>query len=295
MSIIHHALETSQPLIEAARHRLQIQFPPEPLIVDGDLVRLTQVFANLLNNAAKYMEPAGDIQIQAHAEGGQVRVSIKDQGLGIPADMLPRIFDLFTQVGTGSHSQGGLGIGLALARSLVELHGGRIEAHSEGPGQGSEFRVLLPLAIGASMPNAPDSVRPQPLHRCRVMIVDDNHDAADSLALSLDPEGAEVQVYYAGADAFDQLTAFKPDAIVLDLGMPGWDGYETARRIRSHPDGAKVLLVALSGWGQEEDRRRTREAGFDHHLVKPVDLDALFRLLAPLGSPSAATDGRESD
>ncbi|MGZ8245483.1 PAS domain S-box protein [Methylomagnum sp.] len=281
-AVLGHALETSQPLIKAAGHQLSVALPPEPICLDADPVRLAQVFANLLNNAAKYTEPGGRIQITAERQGGVAVVSIRDSGVGIPVEMLPRVFDLFAQVDRSlGRAQGGLGIGLALVRNLVEMHGGRVEAHSEGMGRGAEFKVRLPLAatrpLAADGPQTP-AVEPGPSRR--LLVVDDNRDAADSLALLLDALDYDVRVAYDGSTALDILGAFKPAVVLLDIGMPGMDGYETARRVRRHPAGQDVTLIALTGWGQEEDRRRTQAAGFDHHLVKPVDIERLQSLLA---------------
>ena len=285
---VDHALETSQPLIEGGNHRLIVSLPSEPLFVEADPVRLTQVIANLLNNAAKYMDQGGSIHVTAERSGDEAMLSVRDEGIGIAAENLPRVFELFGQIDRSlKRAQSGLGIGLALVRRLVEMHGGRVDAHSEGLGQGSEFVVHLPLA--APMPNlAPPLAAsspgiPSPL---RVVVVDDNRDAADTLAMLMTGLGSTVRVVYEGAAALEILPAFKPDMVLLDLGMPGMDGYEVARRIRQLPSAARILLVAITGWGEEKDQQRTREAGFDHHLTKPVRLDALRALLTSLRSPA---------
>jgi PAS domain S-box-containing protein len=288
-TLFSQALEISQPSIEVGGHQVEIELPDEPLILDADPARLAQVFSNLLNNAAKYTEPYGRIRLRGRRQDGEAVVSVIDNGVGIPPEMLPRVFDLFAQVDRNlRRSRGGLGIGLALVRSLVELHGGRVEAHSEGVGLGSEFWVHLPLAAagsaGASGLEAPEPP-PAPSLLSRILIVDDNRDAADSLGMLFESFGATVQAVYGGADALEALEAFHPDVVLLDLGMPGMDGYEVARRIRQRPGSRRLTLIALTGWGQEEDRNRTREAGFDHHLVKPVDLDSLMPLLASLEKP----------
>jgi two-component system CheB/CheR fusion protein len=287
-AVLRAALETSRPLLEASRHRLTIEMPDEALVLDADPLRLAQVFANLLNNAAKYTDEGGQIALRIRRAGGTAVVSVRDDGVGIPVDRLAEVFDLFQQVdGSLGRAQGGLGIGLTLVRRLVELHGGRVEAHSEGPGTGSEFVVTLPLA-GEEEPPAAIGVEPasartgtvQAPHR--VLVVDDNVDAGESLELLLRVLGVEARLVHDGEAALAALGAFQPAMVLLDLGMPGMDGFEVARRIRAQRTGARPLLIALTGWGQPEDRRRTREAGFDDHLVKPVDLSVLQSLLALL-------------
>jgi signal transduction histidine kinase/ActR/RegA family two-component response regulator len=283
-SVIQNAIETSRPLIDAGGHALAVQLPPEHLAVHGDGVRLAQVFSNLLNNAAKYTDPHGTIEVAARRDGDAVVVSVKDSGTGIPADMLPRVFELFTQVdGATNRAHGGLGIGLTLVKNLVEMHGGSIDAKSDGPGKGSEFVVRLPLSSSAAAdvpkPAAPASA---PLSPRRVLVVDDNRDAADSLAMLLRLLGATVRVVNGGRDALKLLDDYVPDIMLLDIGMPGMDGYEVARRVRERSELNDVTLVALTGWGQDEDRRRSRSAGFDHHLIKPADVGEIKALLASL-------------
>jgi CheY-like chemotaxis protein/two-component sensor histidine kinase len=293
-TVVQSAVETSRPLIERARHSLTVTLPPEPLAVEADPVRLAQVIANLLNNAAKYTEEEGHIQLTAAAEGDKAVVSVRDDGLGIPPNMLPRVFDLFAQVDqTLQRAQGGLGIGLALVRSLVELHGGRVEARSEGAGRGSEFVVRLPLAPGSHARGeaAPGEADPQaavPLPH-RVLVVDDNRDAADSLGMLLKLLGADVKVVYDGLSALEVIGTFSPAVVLMDIGMPGLDGHEVARRVRHDLGLREVTLIAMTGWGQEDDRRRSQEAGFNHHVVKPIDVDALQTLLAslPAAKPGA--------
>jgi PAS domain S-box-containing protein len=284
-AVVRSAVETSKPLIDAARHQLAISLPAEPLVLEADPVRLAQVLANLLNNAAKYTDEGGQIWLTGRREGAQAVVSVRDNGAGIPRDMLQKVFDLFTQVDrTYNRSQGGLGIGLTLVRNLVDKHGGSVEARSAGPGQGSEFVVRLPLAEGRPGPQGanqrgdlPAAVAPR-----RILVVDDNLDAADSLAMLLKFLGADVYTVNGGPAAIEALTTYRPSVVLLDIGMPGMDGYEVARRARQHPEGRDVTLIALTGWGQEEDRRRSAEAGIDHHLVKPVELGALEALLDSL-------------
>jgi PAS domain S-box-containing protein len=284
-TVVAHAVETSQPGIESEGHRLTVGMPPEPLWVNGDLVRLAQVVSNLLNNAAKYTERGGEVALTVSREGSEAVLRVRDTGIGIAPEHLPRLFDMFYQAERRTkESQGGLGLGLSLVRGLVELHGGRVEAHSAGPGRGSVFVVRLPLLEGGE---TKDDVRGRPeqkpggeMARRRVLVVDDNVDAADGLAMLLRLEGQDVQVAYDGASALASAEADPPSLAFLDLGMPMMDGYELARAFRARPALAGVVLVALTGWGQPEDRQRTREAGFDYHLVKPVDADALHRLFA---------------
>ena len=280
---VRRAVETSSPLIEAGQHQLAISLPAEPLYVDGDPVRLAQVISNLLNNAAKYTNPAGQIWITVRREDNQASISVRDTGIGIPPEMQPRVFEMFSQGDrSASRSQGGLGIGLTLARSLVELHGGTIHVESPGKDQGSEFVVRLPLSA-AELPSV-DGPRPRSssavLPPARVLVVDDNQDAASSLALLLECLGADVQVANSGAEALSAVEAYRPAVVLLDLGMPGMDGYEVARRIRARPELRNTVLIALSGWGQDQDRRRSRDAGFNHHLVKPADIGSLQEILA---------------
>lgn len=298
-AIVRSAIEASRPLIESARHQLAISVPAEPVMLQADPVRLAQVLANLLNNAAKYTDPGGQIWLTVKRAGNEVAVSVRDTGVGIPADMLPQVFDLFTQVDRAAdRAQGGLGIGLTLVRSLVEMHGGSVSARSDGPGQGSEFIVHLPLDQSAetlkpSGPVASASFLPPR----RVMVVDDNRDSAESLGMLLRLLGAEVHVHLSGAEALAEMSRFQPSVVLLDIGMPEMDGYEVARRIRANPDLRDVTLIALTGWGQDEDRRRTHSAGFDHHLVKPADMKELESMLAsmdkkPDGEHSSVTRAR---
>ena len=282
-AIVRHAVETSRPLIDAAGHQLAISLPTEVVMLDGDEVRLAQVLSSLLNNAARYTEPGGQIWLTARRAGSHVTISVRDTGQGIRADMLPRVFDMFMQVDPRNQCQGGLGIGLTLVKRLTEMHGGQVEAKSAGPGQGSEFLVQLPLAeVFNSHTDRPKNADREstPLDRRRILVVDDNRDAADSLAMLLRCMGADVTVAYSGPSALKVLESLRPTIVLLDLGMPEMDGYEVAEQIRQHPISSKVRLIALTGWDQEADRRRTQEAGFDHHLVKPVDPEALEALLA---------------
>jgi PAS domain S-box-containing protein len=286
--LLRTAAETSKPLIERARHRLNLSLPVEPLSVHGDAVRLAQVFANLLNNAAKYTDNGGDIEISVQRDGTEAVVTVRDDGIGLAPDQLPRLFEMFTQLDRGrARAQGGLGIGLSLAKRLVQMHGGTIRAESEGLGRGSCFTVRLPLAaeIAAESPASPRADPPQSLELQRLLVVDDNRDAADSLAMLLEALGAQVQVAHDGAAALAAFERFSPRFVLLDLGMPGMNGLEVARRLRERANGHAVTLVALTGWGQADDRERTRAAGFDHHLVKPVDMAVLQALLGRALTP----------
>jgi PAS domain S-box-containing protein len=282
--VLNAALETARPSIEASVHRLTVTMPPEPVHVQADPTRLAQVFANLLNNAAKYTEKDGRIWLTAVHGYKEVIVAVRDTGIGIPAEHLPHVFTIFSQVASAvERSQGGLGIGLSLAKGLVELHGGTIEAQSAGPGKGSVFTVHLP-AVGAPV-EAPkeqgsDGERAPESRKRRILVVDDLRDSADSLAMMLRLLGHDIRTAYDGLEAVRTAEAFRPDVVLLDIGLPKLNGYETARRIRTEPWGSSIALVALTGWGQDQDKRRSAEAGFDHHLTKPVDPAVLRQLLA---------------
>lgn len=278
--VLDVAVEAVRPALEARAHRLQILGGEAPLHVNGDRVRLTQVFANLLQNAVKYTDPGGALTISLTPDGSRVSVMVCDSGVGIPPDMLSRVFDLFTQVPVGlDRAQGGLGIGLTLVRTLVELHGGHVSAHSVGLGQGSTFTVSLPLVAAPrlALPQAPT----QATAACRltVLVVDDNSDNADSLAEVLRMLGAHALVARDGVEALDVAQRHTPDLVLLDIGLPGMDGYETARRLRSQAT-APIRLVALTGYGSPEDHQRSRAAGFDAHHVKPISLETIEKLLA---------------
>ncbi len=287
-AVLRAAIETSRPIIEDAKQTLAVDIPAELISLAGDAVRLTQVFANLLNNASKYTDQRGQIWVSAKAADGWAEVSVRDNGIGILPSQLSTVFDMFMQVDrTQRRTQGGLGIGLTLVRSLVSMHGGTVEARSQGIGMGSEFVVKLPVHHDApQQPSVSESLQPFPSQR--IMVVDDNRDAAESLSTLLSALGATVTVAYSGPDALDALDTADPDAVLLDIGMPGTDGYDVARQIRSIAAHADVLLIALTGWGQDEDRARSIRAGFDHHLAKPPDLAQLRALLAErAANPSA--------
>jgi signal transduction histidine kinase/CheY-like chemotaxis protein len=313
-SVVDSAIESSRPVIEAFAHELKVIQPAGSLVVDGDVTRLTQVLANLLNNAAKYTAPGGHIRIEVERAMGEVRIKVRDDGAGIAAELKPNVFEMFTRTGAGgdgARGAGGLGIGLALVKQLVEAHGGSVGVHSpplatsdgEAPPRGSEFVVRLPTlatpatgATAATLAAAADAVEVAPRlsvaipppradgapppARSRVLIADDNLDAAESLALLLEDLGAETRIAHDGEQALAAAAAFRPDVAFLDLGMPMLDGYEVGRRIRAEPWGRAVMLVALTGWGQPDDRRRSREAGFDEHLVKPAAVDVVEKVLA---------------
>jgi PAS domain S-box-containing protein len=280
-AVVAQGIETSRPLLEARRHQLTVSLPPEPLWLQADLTRLTQVCSNLLNNAAKYTEEGGHIWLTAQRQDNQVVLRVRDTGMGLTAQMRTQAFDLFAQGDRSpGRSQGGLGIGLTLVRQLVQLHGGSVQAFSEGPGKGSEFVVRLPLLEGV-WPAGPAPERARgagPLRR--ILVVDDNADAANTLAEFLGMTGHAVRMAYSGPAALEAARALRPEVVLLDIGMPGMDGYEVARRLRGEPGLEKVLLIALTGYGNEEDRRRSREATIDHHVVKPVDPGELKALLS---------------
>ena len=283
-NIIEAAVETSRPLIEDGGHRLTIQTPDEPIWLDADFARMSQVFSNLLNNAAKFGKKDGSggrISVLVQQNASDVSVCVRDSGIGIAVSMLPRIFDMFTQIGP---SQGGLGIGLSLAKRLIELHGGAIEAHSEGAGMGSEFIVRLPtVAAPADVTRPSSDAQPSiSVSGCKILIADDNPDIAESFEIMLQTLGYDVQTATNGRDALEKAERFRPTAIVLDIGMPELDGYQAAKHIREQPWGKDVILIAVTGWGQESDRRKSKEAGFDAHLVKPIDATAIVACLEPV-------------
>jgi len=280
---LRSAMEAAEPMIRAGHHRLHVALAAETIMVEADPVRLAQIFGNLLNNAAKYSEDGGDITIETRREGGEAVVVISDTGDGIEPGQLSQLFRIFVRGNrrSGRH-QSGLGIGLALVQRLVELHGGRVEAASEGRGKGSRFTVRLPMIAAKPAAVRARRVEHPTMPPVRILLVDDNRDAADSMRMLLNQVGAEVRVAHDGAEALEAFEACRPRVVLLDIGMPGMDGYEVARRLRASPLGARAALVALTGWGQDEDRRRVREAGFDHHLVKPADFGTLQSLIASI-------------
>jgi signal transduction histidine kinase len=286
-AIVHGAVEQVRPLLDTRRHELRLELCPQALHVSGDRTRLVQVVSNILNNAAKYTQPGGRIVVRTASEDGEAVIAVRDSGQGIDPSVLPYIFDLFTQAErTPDRSQGGLGIGLALVKNLVALHGGRVAARSEGADKGSEFVIRLPLlSRAAPQEPAPPSV-PAEAGAVRVLVVDDNADAAQMLATLLEAHGHVVSVEYDGTGGLARALRERPEVMLLDIGLPDMDGHELARRLRASPDTADAMLIALTGYGQVEDRERARQAGFDRHLVKPADLSELLRILASVRGPA---------
>jgi CheY-like chemotaxis protein len=285
-SLINSAIETALPIIEARRHRITQQLPEVPLLLDADPARIAQVLANLLTNAAKYMDPGGTIAVEVGMIDQNVSISVIDEGIGLNREDLERVFTMFSQVDSAlERSEGGLGIGLALVRGLVELHGGKVSARSEGLGRGSAFTILLPgLSLHEEVKAA---VTENPVGagwKRRILVADDNEDAAESLAMLLELSGHEVRIANDGAQALRLAEEFRPDAAFLDIGMPKMNGYLVAQHLRKTPWGGRMRLIALTGWGQEDNKRQAEESGFDHHVTKPVDPDQLEALIADLPS-----------
>jgi signal transduction histidine kinase len=296
-SVVARAVETVQPLLSKQGHELTLRVAQEPLYIDGDPTRLIQIVGNILNNAVKYTNPGGRIELAAQPHGEHVQICIRDNGIGIDPQLIPTVFNLFAQASRGDPGgQTGLGIGLALVKRLVELHGGDVQAHSEGLGKGSEFTVRFPLTAGAAaqlhQPQA--SAQPKPVAGRRILIVDDNRDALESLARLLQLAGHETYQASDGQQALALAGEKRPDLMMVDIGMPGMDGYEVARRLRAQPWGTNMQVVAVTGWGQDADRRRSREAGFDSHWVKPLDEQKLAALLTALPAQGSA-DVRRGD
>ena len=283
-AIIARAIETTRPAIDARRHELVLELPDELITVEGDKTRLTQMIGNVLHNAAKFTNVGGRIVLKVTREGASAVISVKDTGIGIAKEAMPQIFELFAQVHAKSEcSQGGLGIGLALVRRLAEMHCGTVTARSDGPGQGTEFIVRLPLLMAQAPLAATQFTESRVIPTVaplRILVTDDNHDAAESLAVQLQLAGHDVRTVNDGVEALAVGKAFKPQVVLLDLGMPKMDGYETARQMRRRSWGERATLIAITGWGQQQDRQRTAEAGFDAHLVKPVSEYDLFQALA---------------
>lgn len=278
-SVISQALESVEPLMRDRRHKVFVAGGYGPVYVKGDHARLVQCLANILTNAGKYTDPGGEIRLEKHVDDGEAVITITDNGVGIPAELLPRIFDLFVQSNRSlDRAQGGLGIGLSVVRRLIEMHSGRVSATSDGPGRGTKFELVIPVIP------PPTQTREEQLEQARalrrILIVDDNVDSADSLAMILNQSGHRAEPVYTGADALERAAAFDPEFVLLDIGLPGIDGYEVAKQLKDR--GANARLIALTGYGQPEDVRRAREAGFDRHLVKPVDLQRLLRELRTL-------------
>lgn len=280
-AVIQQSIESSRGLIDASSHALTLNLPDTPIILDADPARLTQVIQNLVNNAAKYTPTGGMIEVTAVRDAAEAVVSVRDNGIGIAAEHLPTIFGIFTQLGSGlSRAQGGLGIGLSLVRALVERHGGTVEAASKGIGQGSEFVVRLPITLDQIDRSSFQKTPELPVgKRCRVLIVDDSEDAALSLAMLLEIDGHDVQTAHDGAAGINLMRQSPAEIILLDIGLPDISGYDVAKQIRQHSEGRDVLLIALTGWGQEQDKLDAAAAGFDLHLTKPVDYLKLLDIL----------------
>ena len=289
-SVLRQAVLAAQPLAESARHTIDVILPAEPIHLHADPVRLTQVFGNLLNNSCKYTPPGGNIRVNVIGAGEEAIVTVTDSGIGIPADKLDTIFEMFTQVDSSlEQSQGGLGIGLTLVKRIVEMHGGTVTAQSAGTDRGSTFEVRLPALREAATIAAPATDQPHTSNATyRILVVDDNHDSADSLAMLMELHGHDVYIAHDGQSALDSAEQYRPDVVLLDIGLPVLNGHDVCRRIRQQPWGQAMVLIALTGWGQDEDRRRSQEAGFDGHLVKPVDQTRLLALLASLTEPRTA-------
>jgi signal transduction histidine kinase len=285
-TVLTRAIESAQPLISERNHTLLVECPDDAVVIDGDLIRLVQVLSNLLNNAAKYMNPGGSIRLSAVVHDSMVEFRVKDDGVGMAPESLPKLFNLFSRIdGRSDWSPSGLGIGLALVRQLIELHGGTVSAASAGLNRGSEFTVRLPLKDAAvSAASAGDSQDQQAGGQSsrRVLLADDNTDALDSLAMLFELAGHEVRKAADGAEALKAAAAWRPELALLDIGMPGLSGYDVARRIRAESWGAGMMLIAVSGWGQAEDRQRAEASGFDLHFAKPIGFDAIMDVLARL-------------
>jgi signal transduction histidine kinase len=289
-SMVDAAVETAWPLVDARKHRLEVELPPHPVQMLADPVRIAQVLSNLLSNAAKYTDPGGTITLSAQERGGRLLLRVRDNGIGLSADTLETIFGMFSQVAASSElAQGGLGIGLALSRGLVQLHGGTLQARSDGPGKGSEFTVTLPLPLRTPEPAPADVAPPPPARESRarkVLVADDNADALSTITLLLEMDGHEVHGAADGEQALKVAEALHPDVMILDIGMPHLNGHEVAARIRASEWGRRALLIALTGWGQSHDQERARVAGFDHHCTKPVDIEQLLALVAAEAVPA---------
>jgi CheY-like chemotaxis protein/two-component sensor histidine kinase len=281
--VLTEAIETIQPQIDGAGHKLNVLLPAVRLVVDGDRARLGQAFMNLLSNAAKYTDPGGQLEVRVVSEGATALVSFRDSGIGIAPDRLEQVFEMFSQEEPAlSRARGGLGIGLALTRKLVELHGGTVQASSEGPGKGSVFMVRLPLVDAAAQPVSEPAAQEMalPAGTLRILVADDNTDAAETLTILLESMGHVVRQAHDGAAAVRVAAEFDAQLALLDIGMPNMNGYEACRQIRAQPGGRGRTLVAVTGWGQPQDLERAREAGFDRHLVKPVDMERLLQLIS---------------
>lgn len=289
MSVLSAAIETARPLLDSKHHKLALELPGEAVRLEADAVRLAQVFSNLLINAAKYTDAHGEIRLSARREKGEIVVAVRDNGVGIAPEMLPRLFTMFSQADSvRGRAEGGLGVGLALVRGIVALHGGTVRAHSAGLGCGSEFIVTLAGREPATedLPESAEDVRAG--STARVLVVDDNRDAADTCTALLELSGHAVQTAYTAREALDLAASFQPHAVLLDIGLPDLDGYTLAKRIRQTPWGRRAVLIAVTGWGQSEDRRRAQDAGFDHHLTKPVVAEVLEAALQMIAGQASS-------
>jgi PAS domain S-box-containing protein len=292
-SVVGSAIETARPVLDSKRHNLSLDLPKHAVRLEADAVRLSQVFSNLLINAAKYTDPGGQIHLRAAREGSEIVVAVRDNGIGISADMMPRLFAMFSQAQAAlGRSEGGLGIGLSLVRGLVTLHGGSVEARSDGPGCGSEFTVRLPAGtpVEELADIEEDGDAPVAGAGMKILVVDDNRDAADTCAALLELSGHHVQTAYTGRRALELAETFRPHALLMDIGLPDFDGYQLAAKIRAAPWGRAIILIAVTGWGQEEDRRRALDAGCDHHLTKPIAAETVESLLQSLQPASRGTE-----
>ena len=284
-SVVHHAVEAIRPQCKSMDHALTVTLPPKPIFLNADPTRLAQVVGNLLNNASKFTDKGGQIWLTVEREGKQAVIRVRDNGIGIAAEQLPRIFEMFVQLDTSlERSVSGLGIGLTLVKNLVEMHDGTVEVHSAGVGQGSELVVRLPIVVEPPKPPPPEPTVSEPTTMItrRILVVDDNRDSAESLAMLLKLTGHETHTAYDGLEAVAAAATFRPEVVLLDIGLPKLNGYDACRKIREQPWGKGMALIALTGWGQDEDRRKSQEAGFDGHLVKPIDHATLTKLLAEL-------------
>jgi CheY-like chemotaxis protein/anti-sigma regulatory factor (Ser/Thr protein kinase) len=296
--VISSAIETARPMIEAAAHRLTLSLPGEPVSLDGDLTRLAQVFSNLLTNSAKYTHRGGQISLAAALSGQEVVICVRDDGIGIPAEFIPRMFDMFSQVDRSvERSTGGLGIGLALVKGLVEMHGGTVTAASPGVRKGTTFTVTLPTLVAEpkfSAGHVPERAQAPDVPGRRILVVDDHRDSARSMAKVLSLRGNEVRMAHDGIEAVEAAEDFRPDVVLMDVGMPRRNGYDATRAIRERDWGRSISIIALTGWGQEGDRVQSREAGCNGHLVKPVDFQELEKLLNALPERVNAGSGEKA-
>jgi two-component system CheB/CheR fusion protein len=294
--VIGSAIETARPLLDSKHHTLVLDLPKQAVRLEADAVRLAQVFSNLMINAAKYTDPGGRIQLRATQQGSELVVAISDNGIGISDDMMPRLFTLFTQAQSAmGRSEGGLGVGLSLVRGLVALHGGSVQALSDGPGKGSEFIVRLPVGTALECPESDAAADvPVPGAGLKILVVDDSRDAADTCAMLLELSGHHVQTAYTGQRAFELAESFRPHVLLLDIGLPDLDGYQLAKKIRATPWGRGTMLVAVTGWGQEADRRRAFEAGFDQHLTKPIAAETVESLMHSLSTLREAANAKRA-